>query len=191
MLESHAERLAGKIADDVQRRIRILYIVVRHLLALDLPREGQRIRLRLLRRIEIRLLVRVLAIAQGLLQVVFQEKFLRQAGLGAHITRNHRIVLGRMRVSLGRERQARLRRRVAARTDLVENLFVIGRIAHHGNVAPVLGSAAQHRRTADVDVLDGVFHGHARLRDGSGERIEVDAHQVDEFNTVFLQGLQM
>ena len=135
--------------------------------------------------------MRVLTVTQRLLQVVFQEEFFGQPGLGAHIAGNHRVVLRRVRVGLGRERETRFGFRVAGGADLVEHDGIVGRIADHRHVAPVLGGAAQHRRTADVDILDGVFHRNARLGDRGGEGIEIDAHQVDEFDAVLAQGLQM
>ena len=191
MLERHAERLVGKVADDVERGVGILDVVVRHLLTLDLPGEGQGVRFLFLRGVENGLLVRILAVAQRLLQVVFEEQLLRQAGLRPHVTSDHRVVLRRMRIGLGREFQSCLERRVAGMADLVDHAAVVGGVADHSDVAPVLGGAAQHRRAADVDVLDGVFHRYARLGDGSGERIKVDTDQVDEFDAVFLQGLQV
>ena len=50
----------------------------------------------------------------------------------------------------------------------------------------VLGRAAQHGRTADIDILDGVFERAVRLRDGGFERIQVHHDEVDEVDTVLL-----
>ena len=43
----------------------------------------------------------------------------------------------------------------------------------------VLGGAAKHRRTADVDVFDGVVRSDVGLGDGGFKGVEVDADEVD------------
>ena len=53
----------------------------------------------------------------------------------------------------------------------------------------VLGRGAQHRRPADVDVLDGVVVAAARPGGGRGKRIEVDDQQVDRLDAVFAHHL--
>ena len=49
------------------------------------------------------------------------------------------------------------------------------RIGDDGDASVVLGRRRGPWRAADVDVLDGVFQGHAGLRDGGGEGVEVHA----------------
>jgi hypothetical protein len=48
----------------------------------------------------------------------------------------------------------------------------------------VLGRRAQHRRAADVDVLDRVFVACSRARGRLRERVEVDDQQVDGLDAV-------
>ena len=72
-----------------------------------------------------------------------------------------------------------------------ENGAVVGRVAHDGDVPPVLRGAAHHRRTADVDVFDGVLEGDALLGDGLPERIQVHAHEFDGLDAVLLQRFHM
>jgi hypothetical protein len=48
----------------------------------------------------------------------------------------------------------------------------------------VLGRGADHRRAADVDVLDHLGVVNAAAGCGALEGIEVDAHQIDEFDLV-------
>src|SRR4029077_1627994 len=48
----------------------------------------------------------------------------------------------------------------------------------------ILGSAAQHRGTADVDLLDRFREFYARLRDRGFKRIEIDHEQVDHLDSV-------
>src|SRR3546814_4239551 len=49
----------------------------------------------------------------------------------------------------------------------------------HAHVVPVLRRRTQHRRAADVDVLDGVFERAAGLGHGGLERVQVKHQQVD------------
>ena len=96
-----------------------------------------------------------------------------------------------MGVGLGRELEAGLLFGVAAATDLVKHLRIVGRVADDRDVGPVLGSRAQHRRTADVDVLDGVLHLHVGPGDRLAERVEVHADHVDELDAVLAERLQV
>ena len=112
MLNAHAERLV-EFTGNVQCRIGILYIVVRQLLAAELLSCGEGERLHLCAAVELGLLVRVLTVAEALLEVVLQEEFLIQAGLGAHIGGNGHIVLGSVGIGLGGKGKPCLAGRVA------------------------------------------------------------------------------
>jgi hypothetical protein len=52
----------------------------------------------------------------------------------------------------------------------------------------VLRGGADHRGTADVDVLDGVIDRRVLARDGLLERVQVDGEQVDRLDAVFAHG---
>jgi len=69
--------------------------------------------------------------------------------------------------------------------QFAEYLGVIARLHHHGDIAVVLGGGADHRRSADVDVLDAVVVRRA-LRDGLFERIEIHHQQIDRLDAVRL-----
>ncbi len=71
------------------------------------------------------------------------------------------------------------------RLQFAQHAGVIVGFDHHRHVAVVLGGGADHRRPADVDVLDAVVVGRA-LRDGRLERIEIDHQKVDRFDVVRL-----
>ena len=190
MFESHAERLI-ELADDAQRGIGILDIVVRQLLAVELTGESQRIgNLRLLA-VELGRLVGILPVAQRLHEVEFEEQLLVKPGLCTHIGRDHRIVLGRMGVCLGGKFQARSLFGIAGSADLVQNQVIVRRVADHRDIGPVLGGRTQHRRAADVDVLDGVLHLHIGFGNGLAERVEVHTDHVDKFDIVIFQGFQV
>ena len=185
VLEGHAEGLL-EVAEHVQGRVGILDIVVGEFLALDLGGEGQGERSRLQGGVEVRALVRVLAVTERLLEVVLEEQLLVQAGLLAHVSGDAGVIFGRMGISLGGELQTRLLAGLAILTEFGEDGVVVGGIADDGDVAPVLGGAADHGRTADVDVLDGILEGDAFLRDGLLERIQVHAHEVDGLDLILL-----
>ena len=104
MLEAHAERLV-ELPDNVQGRIRILYVVVRQLFASQLLGIGKGEWNLLGRSIEFCVLMRVLAIAQALPEIEFQEELLIETGLFPHPAGNHHIVLGGVGIGFCRELQ--------------------------------------------------------------------------------------
>src|SRR6202012_3797823 len=58
-------------------------------------------------------------------------------------------------------------------------------------VDEVLGRGADHRRAADVDVLDPVAVGDVRLSGSALERVQVHADEIDELNRVLLRRLDV
>ena len=190
VFEAHAERLV-ELAHDAQRGVGVLDIVVRQLLAVELSGECQRIGHLLPLAVEFGRLVGVFAVAQRLHEVELEEKLLVQTRLRAHIGGDHRVVLGGMRIGFGRELQARGLFGIAAGANLVQNRVIVRGVAHHRHVGPVLGRRAKHRRSADVDVLDGVLHLHAGFRNRLPERIKVHTDHVDELDMIILQGFQV
>ena len=75
--------------------------------------------------------------------------------------------------------------------ELLEDRVVALRLDHDGGEAEVLGRRADHRRPADVDVLDHLVLGDAAARRGRLERIEVHAHEVDELHVLLLGRLHV
>ena len=128
--------------------------------------------------------MRILAVAQFLLDVIFKEKLLRKACLGTHVGRNRAVVLGGVGVGLCGQGQTGGRSGRSVFPELGNDCGIILRIDYDGHALPVLGCTADHRRAADVDVLDGILKGHVRFGDGLAERIEVDADQVDGLDAV-------
>ena len=93
-----------------------------------------------------------------------------------------------MRKRLPREREARFGGQDAAvRLELREQRRVVGGVDHDADVAPVLRGGPNHRRTADIDVLDGVIQRAAGFRDGLAEGIEIDDHEVDRRDRMLFQ----
>jgi hypothetical protein len=71
--------------------------------------------------------------------------------------------------------------------ELGQHGRVVGGLDHHRDVGVVLGGGADHRRPADVDILDAVVERRA-LGDRLLERIEVHHQQVDRPDAVLLHG---
>ena len=72
----------------------------------------------------------------------------------------------------------------AIRGHLIPHRGVVGRVADDRDGGVVLGRAAEHRRTADVDVLNRRLERDARAGDRLLERVEIDHHEVDRRDPV-------
>ena len=69
--------------------------------------------------------------------------------------------------------------------------IVVGRIRHDRHKAIILGRAAEHRWTANIDLFDRFLELHFRFINGRLERIKVDDHQIDWFDLIGLDLLLM
>ena len=78
-----------------------------------------------------------------------------------------------------------------ARRQLVEDRAVLAGVGHDTDAAVVLGGGADHRRPADVDLLDRLGQGHPGLGHRRLERIERHDDQVDRRNAVAREGLEV
>ena len=74
--------------------------------------------------------------------------------------------------------------RAAAALHLFDQRGVIGDARDDGDVFKVLGSGADHRGAADVDVFDQMAEGYAGLGGGFLKGVEVDHHHVDGLDAV-------
>ena len=88
---------------------------------------------------------------------------------------------------LGGELAPGLQRDLSAGPELVEDEAVPVGAADGDAVREVLRRAAQHRRPADVDHLDGLLLRHALSRGHLLERIEVDADEVERLDALLLE----
>ena len=70
-----------------------------------------------------------------------------------------------------------------------EDGFVVGRVDDDGDGAMVFGGGPEHGGAADVDVLDGFFHGDIGFSDGGFERVEVYDDEIDGEDPVLVGGL--
>ena len=152
-------------------------VVVRQLLAVQL------LEILLKLAVQGRLLMRVLPVAKRLGQrrthrQIWQHR-VRARELAGQMGGDGCIVGCCAGEHLGRQRATQLQCGLAGGGHLFRDNRVVGRIHHHRHAVVVLGRAAEHGRTTDVDVLDGVVQvdtglGHRRL-----EGVEVHHHQID------------
>ena len=193
VLDDDAGRL-GEGLHALPRRVGVADVVVRELLALQLPVGRDRARGRLFVAVERRLLVRVLAVAQvlhlrGLEVEAVGEGRRRAVGAARRQPVADRAVVGRrVRERLPRQRESRRRgQRAAVGLEFGDERRIVRGIDDDADVLPVLRRGAHHRRTADVDVLDRVVQRAAGPRDGLAERVQVDDDQVDGRDRVLLE----
>ena len=202
-----------KALDALPRCISVADVVVRQLLALQLRVSGERTgRWRSLA-VKRCALVRVLAVAQvlhfGKLQIedagvgaaqgrgfgsgaaarrasrVRCRRQRRQRADTGEVTADRAVIRGGVRVDLRSKRKAGLARGHAIMgCQFIEHARVVGRIDDDGDVFPVFGRRADHRRAADVDVFNRVFERAIGLGHGLRERIQIDAHQINIFDAV-------
>ena len=182
------------------RRIGIGDVVVRKFLALQLRPVRQGARRRLGVAVERGALVRVLAIAQFLrLRQLHAEhrrvlgalrhaggRALAAVGQRGEVVGDHAVVGGGVREHLLRQHELGGALDLAG-LQLGEHARVVHRVDDDRHVLPVLRRGTQHRRAADVDVLDRVFQRAVGPRGGLRERVEVDDQEVDRRDAVLLQ----
>ncbi|ABA48884.1 hypothetical protein BURPS1710b_3404 [Burkholderia pseudomallei 1710b] len=200
VLDDHARRRVERL-HAFPRGVRIGDVVVRQFLALQLAVVRERAGRRRDVAVERGALVRILAVAQVLhlverevqrCRVCAARAVLQIVAEARQVVRDRAVVLRGVREHLGREAEIRLvAERVAVRFHLVEHDRVIGRVDDDRHVAVVLRRRAQHRRAADVDVLDRVGERAVVLRNRLDERIQVHDEQVDRRNPVRFERLHV
>ena len=194
VLDDHAGRL-DEALHALKGSIGVSHVVERQLFALQLYCSGNAGFAFLCFHVERRALVRVLAVAHFLSLDELAVEGLREgaAGFGgqgcgrlvdgAQVVGDHAVVGGGVLEGLEHQGEA-LGVGQAAGLQAGQHVAVVTGVDHDGHVFVVLGGGADHGRAADVDVLDGVRQGAARLGHGGGERVEVDRHQVDRLDAV-------
>ena len=128
--------------------------------------------------------MRIFAIAQSLRQRTRKRAMLgkRLAELPRHPSRHRRVI--RSGLTIGRQCQSlakRHRRGPVIGAHLVQQTGVIRRIGDHDNRSVILGGCPDHRRPADINILDtggriGTF-GHGFLK-----RIKIDDQQINRLD---------
>ena len=175
-------RRAGEIENQVRSRLDVEDVGVAEFLALDL---GEKV---VEMAVERALLVRVVTVAELLFERQAEREIATGAGPAlAEVVGDRRVVLRGAQENFHRELLAETLGGVAfVFLHLLDHPQVVGGIDDDGDAGVVFRRAAQHRRAADVDFLDGLLQRDVRLGDGFLERIEVHHHQIDRRNVVFL-----
>ena len=76
-------------------------------------------------------------------------------------------------------------RRFARALDLTRHALEIRCVRHHRHALEILRRRSQHRRSADVNVLDQLCGRQTRFRRRRFKRIEIHRHQIDRRDSVF------
>ena len=103
---------------------------------------------------------------------------------------DHRVIGGGQRIGLGRQLAAEGEVGAAMPLELAKQFGIVGGVGDDRDKFMVLGRRADHRRAADVDILDDLVARRA-LRDGRLERVEVDDDQVDRADAMRLHRRDM
>ncbi len=142
--------------------------------------------------IESSALVGVFAVAQfgtaaELHAKVFGKQAARLCALAGQVVGDRRVVGGRALEGLEGQLAARRFAEATVTAQFVEQRSVIRGIDGNRHVGVVLGRGANHRRAADVDLLDRLCEGDVGIRNGGLERVEVDGDQIDRPDLLLLE----
>ena len=107
------------------------------------------------------------------------------------VVRDHRVVPSGMSKHLLGEFEARLGTHGAFGADFFSNALVVGRIDDDGDRLVVLCSRTNHRRAADIDILNRVFKRAVGLGDRLLERVEIHDDDIDRIDFVISKRLHM
>ena len=180
--DDDGRRAVAKFADQLQRGVGVVVIIVGEFLALDLLRLSDAARGGTDRQIEGGGLMRIFAIAQRRAQRARQaERFGEGDALvcEGEPAGDHRIIGGGGGISLGREHAAEV---VAGRATLFVHFGdqpgIVGGIGDDRDAFVILRGGADHGGAANVDILDNLLAIRA-LGDGGGEGIEIDDDKID------------
>jgi hypothetical protein len=191
----HHRRRGIELLRQRQGGVEVEEVVERDLLPLEDEGGGERGAL-VGEAVEGRRLVRVLAVAQGAhplrvdREVAGESLGAPVAGAGREPCGDHAVVAGGVGEGLDREIVAP-RLVGSAGGERLEHRRVVGGLADHGHVPPVLGGGAQQRRAADVDLLDRLGERAPGARRGDRERVEVHGDDVDGDDSVAGEDLEV
>jgi hypothetical protein len=185
VLDDHARRDL-ELAQEPPCRVEVEQVVVGELLALVLTHHREQVHAGAHLLVVRGALMRVLAVGQvGDLLVRPDEQGREVVGALGEPAGDRRVVAGGVGERVARKRLARLdRERAAGRLQLGEHAVVGLRLDDDRRERVVLRGRANHRRPADVDVLDDLGVGHAAPGGGALEGVEVDAHEIDGLDAV-------
>ncbi len=141
--------------------------------------------------------MRILAIAHLLRLEPLPRKNVRKhlsraiAAERSQVVGDRAVVTRGVSENLFRQRKTRLRIDAVRTAQLINHQLVVSGIDNHRNALMILGGRAQHRRTADIDVLDRVVERALRMCDGLLERIQIDNKNFDRVDRVISKRLHV
>ena len=192
MLDDDAGGTVGEFRRQLEGGVGVIEVVVAQLLALNLFGGGDAGPVFGIA-IERRLLVRILAVTQGLFQGAADGELGWEgvAHLSGKPARDGGVIGAGAGIGPGRQGLAECRRRrIVAAFHFFDQLAVIGGIDDDGDESMVLGRRPDQGRAADIDVLDTIVEpgaaGNRRL-----ERIQIDHQQPDGPDAVIFHRLLM
>ncbi len=190
VLDDHAGGRVAEVAQEGAGRVEVEDVVVGDLLAVVLADLREHVGARADLGVVGAALVRVLAVRQVRDLLEGAEVELRELlELLAEPARDRGVVAGGVGERLGGEPLARRQRQhPVALAELLEDGVVALGADDDDRERVVLRRGADHRRAADVDVLDDLLVARAEAAGGALERVEVHADEVDELDVV-LRGL--
>ena len=124
MLEAHCER-SVELPGYAECGVGILYVVVGEFLSVELLSRGEGEWNLFFTAVERCALMRVLTVAEALLEVIFKEKLLIQTGLRTHVCSDAHIIFCRMCICLCGKLEAGLPACVAVAADLSQYPAVV------------------------------------------------------------------
>jgi len=140
--------------------------------------------------VEKRILVRILAVPQAHAAGIREHERPRAILAGKlvrEVARDGGVVLRRAGIHFLGQLATQFRRCVAAvLPHRIQHTAIIRRIADHGHRAVIFRGGAEHRRPADVDVLDRLLERHSGFADGRLEPVQVHTDEIDRQEAVLV-----
>ena len=186
VLDDHAGR-ERELAHEQPRRVEVVEVVERELAAVQLLDARQQVGADAALGVVGGALMRVLAVREVEVLLEDGREDRRERLASREPGRDRRLVRGRGRERGRRETPARLQRDHAGLAQLRQHGLVVLGPADRRHVGEVLRRAAQHRRPADVDHLDGLLLADAVLPRDLLERVQVDADEVEQLDPVLCE----
>ena len=165
----------------------IIEVVVRQRLALQLIDAGKEVHPRAPFRVIRATLVRVLTVRDRVVEVEDGEQRLGERLVAREPARDGSVVRAGACEGACGKRPPGFEVDIARPAKLLEHHCEVLWAAEWDDEGVILCSSAEHRRAADIDLLDRVRPFDIEPADGALERIEVDVHEIDGADPVLLE----
>ena len=115
----------------------------------------------------------------------FQRDVAGRGGESFQFRGDHAVVARSGGENFSRKLEPRGQRGFAGAFDFGCDAFEIARVRDHSYAFEILRGGAQHRGTADINVLDQLFGGEASFRGCRFEGIQIHDHKIDRCDAMF------